>query len=364
MVSESPSVSKMHWTNAEQSRNDFFILFLNGHIHEPKLEVTAATPPLLTWSVDWWEVLKENSSTSMRAFNLHSSKKISRETYMTILWVQIHAFCGIWSTCGPFCDNIILQTHFFYDSFWHLIIIGSSLVYFAGSFYHQSLAADCFFPKRAVFIFISLAVAVVKFVTSPIKQMYSHTKLCSPGFRKSQRSPVVLQIVSFHLLCTSIHPSLLLLHSLFPPFMVKSSHTNEPFLTDISLQVWAVTMCCFFWVGGGWYPCVQSLSILEAVPAGAGGKSCLSEESIAAWDERPCSWFPSGFFFFYKVWLTTKRSCWSVFAPFAQNRLERFTSEWIASKGESKNLFPNCSVGQISLWSIFQLGMFYIKTMN
>lgn len=39
MVSESPSVSKIHWTNAEQSRNEFFILFLNRHIHEPKLEV-------------------------------------------------------------------------------------------------------------------------------------------------------------------------------------------------------------------------------------------------------------------------------------------------------------------------------------
>lgn len=140
----------------------------------------------------------------------------------------------------------------------------------------------------------------MKFVTSPIKQTYSHTKLCSPGFRKSQRSPVVLQIVSFHLLCTSIHPSLLLLHSLFPPFMVKSSHTNEPFLTDISLQVWAVTMCCFFWVGGAgihacnlsqyWRPFPQELVVNPA---------CLKKVLLLEMNGRVPG-FPVGFSFFTK----------------------------------------------------------------
>lgn len=181
------------------------------------------------------------------------------------------------------------------------------MVHFAGSFHHQLLAADCFSQTGCFhFHFFNCGSYEICNFTNQT-DVFTHQTLL-PWF--SEESTVTS--------CTPncvISPALHLHPSLSPP-TPPPPPLSPPSLTIFTIHGQIIThqrtlpdghiaaglSCHSVFFGGGRGAGIHAcnLSILEAVPTGAGGKSCLSGEGIAARDEQPCSWLPRGFFFFTK----------------------------------------------------------------
>lgn len=176
----------------------------------------------------------------------------------------------------------------------------------------------------------------------------------------------------------AISPALHLHPSLSPPPLSSPSLTISPLCGQIISHQRtlpdghiAAGLSChnvlFFWVGGAgihacnlsqyWRPFPQELVVNPA---------CLEKVLLLEMNSRVPG-CPVGFSFLQSLTYdkTVLLICVCSFSPFCSKQIRKiYVNRVNCFKGERKNLFHNCSVGQISLWSIFLVGMFYIKTMN